>query len=311
MAENLKERVSAVRHFNRFITRKIGVLQEGLLHTPYSLTEARILFELGTREGLTASVLSQELGLDPGYLSRTLGRLEQQGLIEKVRSGEDERRLLLRLTASGKEAAGLLDARSKEEVSEMLSSLGEDERARLQEAMRTIERILDHGSFKYSEPIILRQPEPGDIGWVTHRHGVLYGREHGWDERFEALVARIASDFITNFKPQRERCWIAEMGGQIVGCVFLVQVDDEVAKLRLLLVEPAARGMGLGSRLVEECVKFARRAGYRKMVLWTNNVLTAARHIYQKAGFIRTAEEPHSSWGKDLVSETWELDLLQ
>lgn len=302
------ERIGAIRQFNRFFTRQIGVLREGLLHSPYSLTEARLLFELGHRDHLTASDLCRELGLDAGYLSRTLSRLEQQGLLEKVRPENDGRQRLLRLTPEGRDAFALLDRRSHDEVAEMLSELSEEQQQRLLKSMQTIENVLTKG-FKYSEPFFLRSHEPGDMGWVTHRHGVLYAQEYGWDEHFEALVAQITADFINNFNPERERCWIAEMNGEIVGSVFVVQSSETVAKLRLLLVEPKARGMGLGTRLVEECIRFARRRGYLKLMLWTNSVLVEARHIYKKTGFQLVAEEAHHSFGHDLVGETWELTL--
>lgn len=310
MTDTLETEVSAVRHFNRFFTRRIGVLREGLLHSPYSLTEARILFELAHEDDLTATALCGELGLDPGYLSRMLARFEGQGLIEKVRSDSDGRQLLLRLTPAGKEAFAMLDQRSRDEASEMLSELSPADQGRLLKAMQTIENILDKGKgFKYAEPFVLRPHEPGDMGWVVHRHGLLYAQEYGWNEQFEALVAQIVADFINTYDPSRERCWIAEMGGEIVGSVFVVQVSEEVAKLRLLLVEPKARGMGLGGRLVEECIRFARRTGYKKLTLWTNSVLTSARRIYQKAGFTLVAEEAHHSYGHDLVGETWDLIL--
>jgi DNA-binding MarR family transcriptional regulator/N-acetylglutamate synthase-like GNAT family acetyltransferase len=308
LAETTQERIKAVRHFNRFFTRQIGVLREGLLHSPYSLTEARIIFELAQRSHLTASDLCRELGLDAGYLSRILVRLEQQGLIEKVRSENDGRQRLLHLTSQGQKAFALLNQRSNEEVSEMLNGLSEEDQQRLLKAMQSIESIFDRG-FKYSEPFFLRQHEPGDLGWVTHRHGVLYAQEYGWDEHFEALVAQIVADFINNYNPAKERCWIAEMDGEIVGSVFVVQSSETVAKLRLLLVEPAARGLGLGTRLVEECVRFARRSGYQKLMLWTNSVLVEARHIYQKVGFTLVDREAHHSYGHDLVGETWELAL--
>jgi len=306
--DTLEERVGAVRHFNRFFTLQIGVLREGLLHSPYSLTEARIIFELAQRGNLTASDLCRELGLDAGYLSRLLARLEQQELIEKVRSENDGRQRLLRLTVQGQSAFTLLDQRSRDEISEMLSDLNEDSQQRLLAAMQTIEGVFEKG-LKFSAPFFLRPHEPGDMGWVTHRHGVLYAQEYGWDEHFEALVAQIVSDFITHYNSARERCWIAEMNGEIVGSVFVVQASESVAKLRLLLVEPKARGLGLGSRLVEECIRFAHRNGYQKLMLWTNSVLEAARHIYQKAGFTLVAEEAHHSFGHDLIGETWELDL--
>ena len=306
--EDPRTRIDAIRRFNRFFTRRIGVLREGLLHTPYSLTEARILFEIANHHDLTASDLSRELGLDPGYLSRILAGLARRDLIERTPSESDARRLLLALTPEGRDAFSLLDARSREEVAEMLGELSEEEQQRLLEAMRTIERILDKG-LKYSEPFFLRTHEPGDMGWVVHRHGVLYAREYGWDERFEALIARIVADFINNLDPARERCWIAEMEGERIGCVFVVKANDEVAKLRLLLVEPKARGLGLGSRLVEECIRFARSRGYKTLTLWTNSVLDAARHIYEDQGFMLVEEEEHHSFGKDLVGQNWELAL--
>jgi DNA-binding MarR family transcriptional regulator/N-acetylglutamate synthase-like GNAT family acetyltransferase len=308
LKEDPGTRIDAIRRFNRFFTRRIGVLREGLLHTPYSLTEARILFEIANHDDLSASDLSRELGLDPGYLSRILAGLERRYLIEKTPSESDARRRLLALTPEGRDAFSLLDARSREEVTEMLGELSEVEQRRLLEAMRTIERILDKG-FKYSEPFFLRTHEPGDMGWVVHRHGVLYAREYGWDERFEALVARIIADFINNLDPARERCWIAEMEGERVGCVFVVKASDEVAKLRLLLVEPKARGLGLGSRLVKECIRFARSRGYKTLTLWTNSVLDAARHIYEEQGFVLVEEEEHHSFGKGLVGQNWKLAL--
>jgi DNA-binding MarR family transcriptional regulator/GNAT superfamily N-acetyltransferase len=306
--DDLEARVEAIRRFNRLFTRRIGVLREGLLHSSYSLTEARVLFELANREEPSASELVRELGLDPGYMSRTLGGLERQGLVEKVRSETDGRRRILSLTAEGEEAFEVLDSRSREEVSEMLGGLSEEEQRRLLEAMRTIEGIFEKG-LKFSEPFVLRPHEPGDMGWVVYRHGVLYAGEYGWDERFEALVARIVADFIDGYDPKKERCWIAEMGGDRVGCVFVVRASDTVAKLRLLLVEPEARGVGLGSRLVEECIRFARNRGYEKLTLWTNSVLDAARHIYEEHGFVLVEEEEHHSFGHDLVGQNWELAL--
>ena len=306
--DDLEARVEAIRRFNRLFTRRIGVLREGLLHSSYSLTEARVLFELANREELSASELVRELGLDPGYMSRTVGGLERQGLVEKVRSETDGRRRILSLTAEGEEAFEVLDSRSREEVSEMLGGLSEEEQRRLLEAMRTIEGIFEKG-LKFSEPFVLRPHEPGDMGWVVHRHGVLYAAEYGWDERFEALVARIVAGFIDGYDPKKERCWIAEMGGDRVGCVFVVKASDTVAKLRLLLVEPEARGVGLGSRLVEECIRFARNRGYEKLTLWTNSVLDAARHIYEEHGFVLVEEEEHHSFGHDLVGQNWELAL--
>jgi DNA-binding MarR family transcriptional regulator/GNAT superfamily N-acetyltransferase len=308
--DEVEIRIGAVRRFNRFFTRRIGVLREGLLHTPYSLTEARILFEIANSEQLTASDLSRELGLDPGYLSRIVARLEQQGVIKKGRSEIDGRRRLLSLTPRGESAFSLLDTRSREEVDEMLAELSEVDQRRLLEAMRTIEGILTRGQgFKFSDPFFLRTHEPGDMGWVVHRHGVLYAQEYGWDERFEALVARIVADFIDNYDSARERCWIAEMSGERIGCVFVVKASDAVAKLRLLLVEPEARRLGLGTRLVEECIRFARSRGYKTLTLWTNSVLDAARHIYEGQGFKLVEEEEHHSFGRDLVGQNWELAL--
>jgi DNA-binding MarR family transcriptional regulator/GNAT superfamily N-acetyltransferase len=305
---DFEDRIAAVRRFNRFFTRRLGVLREGLLHTPYSLTESRIIYEIANRDQVIAADLAKDLGLDPGYLSRILDRLEQNGLIRKVPSPSDGRQRLLRLTPEGEEAAALLDRRSREEIGEMLGNLSEQDQYRLIQAMNTIEQLLGEG-LKYSEPYVLRQHEPGDMGWIVHMHGRLYAEEYGWDERFEALVAQICSDFIRGYNPDRERCWIAEMDGQVVGSVMVVQESEDTAKLRLLLIDPRARGLGLGKRLVDECIRFARRKGYKKLVLWTNHVLVAARNIYQKAGFVKVKEEPHRNFGPELIGETWELEL--
>jgi GNAT superfamily N-acetyltransferase len=248
--------------------------------------------------------------LDAGYLSRLLSHLEQSGVLDRVPSDEDARLRLLKLTHAGQETAALLNQRSREEIAAMLADLSEDEQQRLLKAMQTIERSLDR-SLMYASPFVLRMHEPGDMGWVVHRHGVLYAREYGWNAQFEAMVAQIVADFINNFKPERERCWIAEMDGEIVGSIFCVQVSETVAKLRLLLVEPKARGLGLGARLVDECIRFARRKGYAKLVLWTNDILVEAIHLYQKAGFQRVSEGPYHAFGHDLVEQTWELDLLR
>lgn len=303
------ERIDEVRRFNRFFTRRIGVLGEGLLRSPFSLAEARILFEVSRGDGPTAADLARDLGLDPGYLSRLLARLGRQGLVDKVPSEEDGRRFSLRLTAAGEEAASTLERRSREEVAGMLGELSEEDQRRLLDAARTIEGVLDDGDPRSSGPFVLRPHEPGDIGWVVQRHGELYAREYGWDATFEALVARIAADFVDGYDPSRERCWIAEMGGERVGCVFVVKESEEVAKLRMLLVDPGARGLGLGSRLVGECVRFARNRGYEKLALWTNSVLLPARRIYETHGFRLVVEEQHRSFGKDLVGESWELEL--
>ena len=306
--DDLRERIEAVRRFNRFFTRRIGVLREGLLHTPYSLTEARVLFEIANRERTTASDFSRDLGLDPGYLSRILSGLERRGLIEKATSETDARRRILSLTAEGKEAFSVLDGRSREEIAELLGEVPEEAQRRLLGAMSTIEGVLDK-RLKFSEPFFVRTHEPGDMGWVVQCHGESYFREYGWDERFEALVARIVADFIDHYDPARERCWIAEMEGERVGCVFCVQGSDTVAKLRLLLVAPSARGLGLGGRLVDECIRFARSRGYETLTLWTNSVLDVARHIYEERGFRLVEEENHHSFGKELVGQNWELEL--
>jgi len=307
-SRRMEARVEEVRRFNRFFTRRIGVLREGLLHSPYSLAEARVLFELAQGEDVTASDLSYGLGLDPGYLSRILARFEKGELIDRVVSEEDGRRRLLRLTAAGEDAFSDLDRRSREEVSGMLGGIPDEDQRRLLDATRTIERVLGNDGSG-AKRLLLRRHGPGDMGWVVQRHGEIYTTEYGWDERFEALVARIVSDFIEGYDPPRERCWIAETGGRNVGCVFVVRESDEVAKLRLLLVEPEARGTGLGSRLVTECVDFARGRGYRKLVLWTNSVLHSARRIYEEQGFELVKQEEHHSFGRDLVGQNWELEL--
>jgi DNA-binding MarR family transcriptional regulator/GNAT superfamily N-acetyltransferase len=305
---DVQRRVDAVRGFNRFYTKQIGVLHEGLLGSPYSLTEVRVLYELAHRERPTAAELGKELGLDSGYLSRLLRGFERQGLVTKARSKSDGRQSLLSLTAQGRKAFAPLNARSHDEVAAMLERLPPVEQERLIRAMRSIETSLG-ARPEPRVPYLLRPHQPGDMGWIIHRHGVLYAQEYGWDETFEALVAEIAAKFIRDFDPKRERCWIAERDGEIVGSVFLVRKSQTVGKLRLMYVEPAARGLGIGSRLVEECVRFARQVGYRKMVLWTNSVLLAARHIYQKADFRLVHEERHHSFGHDLIGETWELKL--
>jgi len=310
MFENvLEDRINAVRNFNRFITRKIGALREGLLHSPYSLTESRIIFEIANSSKLTASTLTKELGLDAGYLSRVLAGLEEREIIKKVRSAEDGRQRILKLTAEGEKDFILLNNRSHDEVAQLLDELSEREQQRLISAMQTVQCLLVGKGFKYSEPYFLRQNEPGDMGWIVHKHGVLYAEEYGWDERFEALVSQIVADFINKYNANKERCFIAEMDGEIAGSVLIVQASETVAKLRLLLVDPKARGMGLGSKLVEECIRFAKRAGYTKLMLWTNSVLKEARHIYEKTGFKIVAEEQHHSFGHDLIGETWELNL--
>jgi DNA-binding MarR family transcriptional regulator/GNAT superfamily N-acetyltransferase len=308
----LPRRVAAVRRFNRFYTRRIGVLGAGHLDSPFSLTEVRVLYELAHREEPTAAELGRELGLDPGYLSRILHGFRKRKLIATRAAPGDRRRSLLALSDEGKAVFAQLDQRSSAEIEVMLRALSGDRQRRLLGAMASIEQLLGDspGSVPPSrEPYLLRSPGPGDLGWVVHRHGVLYAEEYGWDERFEALVAGIVADFVRNFDPRRERCWLAEREGEVVGSVFVVRQSDEIAKLRLLLVEPSARGLGIGSRLVNECARFARRAGYRTLMLWTNDVLHSARRIYEAAGFRLVKSEPHDSFGHGLMGQTWELGL--
>jgi DNA-binding MarR family transcriptional regulator/N-acetylglutamate synthase-like GNAT family acetyltransferase len=305
---DLYRRIEAVRRFNRFYTQQIGVLQERLLRSPFSLAEARLIYELAHRGETTATELSTQLGLDAGYLSRLLQSLKRRGLIERQVCRTDSRQNLLSLKEKGKKAFATIHVRSRNEIGGMLNPLSPSDQNRLVKAMGTIEELLG-ARPEEKAPYLLRPHQPGDMGWVVHRHGVIYSEEYRWDEQFEALVAGIVSKFIQKYNPKKERCWMAEREGEIVGSVFLVRKSNRTAKLRLLLVEPKARGLGIGSRLVDECVRFARLAGYRKIVLWTNHVLHAARHIYEKAGFRLIQEEPHHSFGHDLIGETWELVL--
>ena len=327
--------VQAVRRFNRFYTRQIGVLQGHLLQSRFSLTEVRVLYELAHREGVTAVELREELGLDRGYLSRMLRSFEKQKWIKTTPSPADRRRIFLSLTGKGRKVFNPLDRRSSEEVAAMINRISAAQQHRLFRAMGEIQSILSPEESETSTPqekiltakiaeespraqresspnasYILRSHRPGDMGWVVERHGELYWKEYQYDERFEALVAEIVAEFIPNFDPKRERCWIAEKDGERLGTIFLVKKSITVAKLRLLLVEPSARGLGIGKRLVSECVKFAREAGYKKILLWTQSELQAARHLYERAGFKRIGQRPHQSWGRrDLVAETWELKL--
>ena len=302
------QRIEAVRRFNRFYTKKIGVLHERLLRSPFPLTEARVIFELAHHEETTATELSNELGLDAGYLSRLLRRFKKRGLIRKQPSKTDGRQNFLSLTERGQEAFAILNVRSRNEIGSMLSNFSSADQNQLVKAMHTIEGLLG-AQRERKVPYLLRPHQSGDMGWVVHRHGVLYAEEYGWDEQFEALVASIVAKFLQHYNPKRERCWMAEMDGEIVGSVFLVGKSRTMAQLRLLLVEPKARGLGIGTRLVSECIRFTRQVGYRKIVLWTNSVLSAARHIYEEAGFHLVHEEPHHSFGHDLVGQTWELKL--
>jgi DNA-binding MarR family transcriptional regulator/GNAT superfamily N-acetyltransferase len=310
-AGKLDGRIAAVRRFNRFYTGQIGVLHEGLLDSPFSLTEVRVLYELAHREKPTAADIAGELGLDAGYLSRILTGFEKRRLIEKSDSKTDGRRSLLSLTKRGRETFAPLEKRSAEQVGMVLKELHDADQSRLIGAMKTIEDVLNAGSEqdKHQPPYLLRPPQPGDLGWVVYRHGALYAQEYGYDETFEALVAEIVAKFVQRFDAKRELCWIAERDDEIVGSVFLVAESKTVAKLRLLYVEPSARGLGIGGRLVSECVRFARHARYKKIVLWTQSELDAARRIYAKAGFRVTHKQRHRSFGKDLVAETWDLAL--
>jgi DNA-binding MarR family transcriptional regulator/GNAT superfamily N-acetyltransferase len=305
----IDHRIQAVRRFNRFYTRQIGVLQEGLLNSSLSLTEVRVLYELAHREKPSATELCRDLALDPGYLSRLLRAFQRRGWIRRQTSQDDARRSFLLLTKPGRSVFEPLNAQSNQEVAKMLSALVPGQQSRVVEAMQTIESTLSPGTPEKA-PYLLRTHQPGDMGWVVYRHGVLYSQEYGYDERFEALVARIVAEFVERYNPQRERCWIAEKDGERAGSVFLVSKSKQIAKLRLLLVEPSARGLGIGKRLVDECIRFARQARYKKMVLWTQSELKAARSSYEKAGFRLVREEKHSSWSRDnLVAETWEIKL--
>lgn len=300
--------VDAVRHFNRFYTRQVGLLDEGLLRSEFSLTESRILYELSRRRGATASALLSELQLDAGYLSRIVKKFEARGLVERRVSTSDARQSLLDLTAAGRSAFKGLNQASKRQVSALLARLHSGAAPQLLQAMLTIEGLLSsptEGAAAYS----LRGHRVGDLGWIAHRQGLLYAQEHGWDATYEALVAEILAQFVRTFDARFESSWIAERGGQTVGSVFVVRESDDVARLRLLYVEPSERGRGLGRRLVDECIAFARARGYATLTLWTNDVLGAARRIYQATGFQLVKEEPHHSFGHDLVGQTWCLAL--
>ncbi len=302
------DRIAAVRRFNRFYTQKIGVLGKHLLDSPFSLTEARLLYELAHRAAPTATAIGRDLGIDAGYLSRLLTQFARRGLVATRRSPADGRQTLLSLTARGKAAFAPVESRQRDAVGAMLGALSDANQRRLLGALQTIERVFDARS-ESRVAYVLRPHQAGDMGWVVQRHGALYAEEHGYDATFEALVARIVADFIDHFDAARERCWIAEKDGEPVGSVFLVRKTKSVVKLRLLLLEPSARGLGIGARLVSECVRFARQCGYRRITLWTQSELDAARHLYERAGFRRVATKKHHSFGKDLVAETWELDL--
>jgi DNA-binding MarR family transcriptional regulator/N-acetylglutamate synthase-like GNAT family acetyltransferase len=300
--------IDDVRRFNRFYTRTIGVLQDGYLHSPFSLAEVRVLYELAHRERATATELARELDLDPGYLSRLLSGFDRRGLLDRTKSERDGRESVLTLNREGHAAFIPLETSARQEIGALLARLPDRQQQRLVHAMHTIEDLL--GSRQpQTAAYVLRQHQSGDMGWVVQRHGTLYAQEYGFDEQFEALVASIVAKFIQHYDPKRERCWIAERDGERVGCVFLVRASKTIGKLRLFLVEPSARGAGLGRALVDDCLRFARAAGYRKVRLWTQSNLLAARHIYAKVGFSRIEAEPHHSYSQDLVAETWEIRL--
>jgi len=307
MTDASPSHVATVREFSRFYTRRLGTLDEGLLDTPWTLTEARVVFELAQAGSTDMAALRTRLAIDSGYLSRLLAKFDAAGLIRRTASATDARRQSLSLTAAGRKLFRTLDERSNRQVAQLLQPLAGPTRESLAGAMRTVMRALD----EQPRPAVveLRGLRPGDLGWVVQRHGEIYAREHGWTMAFEALVARIMADYLEQHRPGRENAWIAEVDGRRAGCVLCVRKDDETAQLRVLLVEAWARGHGLGARLVDECIRFARGCGYRKLVLWTNDVLASARKIYQAAGFVLVGEERHHSFGKDLVGQYWELGL--
>ncbi len=313
--QDLTDDIAAVRRFNRFYTRQIGVLRRTYLDSPYSLGEMRVLYELAQSDQVggarTASDIARALDLDAGYLSRLLRKFEKAGLISRKTSREDARQSHLALTARGAKLFAPFEQRSQAQVADMLATLPAAEQTRLVAAMQTIERLLGGQAHATEEPpYILRAPRHGDLGWIVTRHAQLYAEEYGWTEPFEGLCAQIVADFANNYDAAMEHCWIAEMDGENVGCIMLVKdAEPGVARIRLLLVDPKARGLKLGTRLVEECVTFARAAGYRKITLWTHSILTAARRIYEKAGFTLTASENKHSWSKDVVAEYWDFDL--
>lgn len=301
------QQISAIRAFNRFYTRKIGVL-DGMASRPFALAEARVLYELAHRERLTATDIRKELGLDAGYLSRILRGFERQNLVKREASKEDERQRILSLTPKGRKAFTPLNDRSNSDVASMLEGLSPAQRKQLVEAVQTIGRLLGDEK-ELRTPYLLRQHQPGDLAWIVERQAILYVEEYGWDGSYEGLAAEIIARFIKNYDAKRERCWIAERDGHRVGAVLVANASGNIAQIRLLHVEAEARGLGIGRRLVDECVRFACQAGYHKMILWTQSILQAARHIYRQAGFEIVRQEQHHSFGKDLTAETWELDL--
>jgi DNA-binding MarR family transcriptional regulator/GNAT superfamily N-acetyltransferase len=302
-----EDRVAAVRSFNRFYTARIGVLRDGLLRTDHSLTEARVLYELGQREVTEVADLRREMDIDAGFLSRLLARLQRSGLVARERSDHDARRQRVRLTEDGAAAFAELDRRSADEIGAVLDALSEDDQRRLVASMHTVRDVLAQAPPPAG--FVLRSPHPGDLGWIVQAHGALYTEQYGWDESFEALVARIVADYAGDHDPRREAAWIAEVGGAPAGCVLCVRRDGDTAQLRLLLVHPRARGRGIGGRLIDECLRFAKRAGYARITLWTNDVLHEARRLYERAGFELVESAPHHSFGHDLVEQTWARDL--
>jgi DNA-binding MarR family transcriptional regulator/GNAT superfamily N-acetyltransferase len=301
------DRVAAVRAFNRFYTARIGVLRDGLLRTSHSLTEARVLYELGQREVTEVADLRRELDIDAGFLSRLLARLQTNGLVARERSSDDARRQRVRLTDEGRAAFAELDRRSADEIGAVLGALSEDDQTRLVASMDAVRDVLTQAPP--STGFVMRAPRPGDLGWIVQRHGALYAQQYGWDESFEALVARIVAEYAEHHDPRREAAWIAEVDGEPAGCVLCTRREDDVAQLRLLLVEPRARGRGIGARLIEECLRFAQRAGYDRITLWTNDVLHEARRLYERAGFELVESAPHHAFGHDLVEQTWARPL--
>ena len=316
----LDDRVREMRSFTRFYTAEVGALDEGLVDTEHSLPEARVIWEIAQHAAVEVVCLRRDLGLDSGYLSRILQGLDAQGLVERDRSPEDARKQVVRLTSAGEAAYAALDGRTAERTRRRLARLPVADQIRLVEAMATIRSILDperpspppaagSGPASPAERVVLRPPLPGELGWIVEAHGRVYAEEHGWDERFEALVARVVADYAGDHEPAREACWIAELDQRAVGSIFCIRVDDTTAKLRLLLVDWPGRGLGIGERLVDECVRFAREAGYERLVFWTNSPLVAARKIYDRAGFRLVHEQPHSMFGPEVVGQDFELDL--
>jgi DNA-binding MarR family transcriptional regulator/N-acetylglutamate synthase-like GNAT family acetyltransferase len=307
-ASSLASRIEAVRRFSRFYTRRIGVLEETLLHSPFTLPEGRLVYEIANRDRPTAQELCRDLGLDPGYVSRLLKGLEKRGCVARTRSQADRRQTELTLTAKGRKLWGAMDEQSRQDIARLLAELPVERQEKLVKALETVEKLLDEPPEKRL-PFTLRPHQPGDIGWIIRRQTQLYADEHGWDGSFEAMLAEISARFIRKFEPKSDNCWIAERNGEIVGSVFLVRASRSTGQLRMLYVEPSARGLGIGRSLVDACIEDARAKGYRKLMLWTNDILVSARKIYIAAGFRLVREEKHVSFGKKLVGQFWTLDL--